>query len=73
MFSRYDNASKVGFVFLCEQLQAWDYQLIDAQVKSEHLESLGATLLPRHVFSKLLKQYCAEQPSANAWQIQNHA
>ena len=67
MFSRCDNASKVGFAFLCEQLQKWGYQLIDCQVRSEHLVSLGAYTISRELFAQHLNQLCNKSVAANTW------
>ena len=47
MFSKVSDASKTAFVFLSHQLEQWDYNLIDCQVYTSHLESLGAKLIPR--------------------------
>lgn len=57
MFSRADNASKVGLAFLVAQLNAWDFQLIDCQVANDHLFSLGAVEIPREQFQKLLVDF----------------
>lgn len=57
MFSRADNASKVGFAHLVRQLINWDFQLIDCQVASEHLFSLGAVEIPRSEFQQLLVNF----------------
>lgn len=54
MFSRADNASKVGFAHLVRQLRAWDFQLIDCQVANDHLFSLGAVEIPREDFQRML-------------------
>ncbi len=56
MFTRVADASKVGFVTLVRQLQRRDYRLIDCQVHTGHLESLGATMLPRSEFTRLLEK-----------------
>jgi leucyl/phenylalanyl-tRNA--protein transferase len=56
MFTRVANASKVGFVTLVRQLQRWDYRLIDCQVHTGHLESLGADMIPRREFTRLLER-----------------
>jgi len=56
MFTRVADASKVGFVTLVRQLQRRDYRLIDCQVHTGHLESLGATMLPRREFTRLLEK-----------------
>jgi leucyl/phenylalanyl-tRNA--protein transferase len=56
MFSHMDNASKVAFAFLCEQLTLWDFDLIDCQVHNPYLESLGAIEIPREKFLMQLNQ-----------------
>lgn len=57
MFSRADDASKVGFAHLVRQLLRWDFQLIDCQVANPHLFSLGAEEIPREEFQKLLVHF----------------
>lgn len=51
MFSRVSNASKVALTALC---QTGQYQLIDCQVYTSHLASLGATMIPRSVYQTYL-------------------
>ena len=69
MFSRASNASKVAFVHLTKQLQAWQFTLIDCQVSSEHLDSLGARDIERTEFIQLLQQ-AIQQPDKNQkWQF----
>ena len=50
MFSQETDASKVAFVHLVRQLQRWDFALIDCQIRSKHLDSLGAECIPRVTF-----------------------
>ena len=47
MFSHASDASKVAFVALVRQLLAWDINLIDCQIETEHLARFGATSWPR--------------------------
>lgn len=54
MFSKVSDASKVGFYFLVEKLKKQNYNLIDCQMYTPHLESLGATEIPRNDFLKYL-------------------
>lgn len=54
MFSKISNASKVGFDYLVSRLQANNYKLIDCQVYTEHLASLGAREIDRQVFLSYL-------------------
>ncbi|MDD2739855.1 MAG: leucyl/phenylalanyl-tRNA--protein transferase, partial [Methylomonas lenta] len=68
MFHRKTDASKVVFVHLVKQLTNWGYRLIDCQVKSEHLVSLGAEEISRDEFANLLNHYCDQQADAQAWQ-----
>lgn len=57
MFSKESNASKTGFITFVKHLQERGIELIDCQIHSEHLESLGAELIPRKDFLNLLAQY----------------
>ena len=50
MFSRATDASKIALYWLCRQLQRWRFELIDCQISSAHLLSLGARELPRSEF-----------------------
>lgn len=52
MFSKVTNASKVGFISFIQQT---DYRLIDCQVHTKHLESLGAEKISRTYFLEHLK------------------
>ncbi len=56
MFSREADASKVALVRLSRQLQDWDFGLIDCQMETAHLASLGARTLPRVVFTAWLAE-----------------
>ncbi len=55
MFSLKANASKFAFIQLAQELQKKEYKLIDCQVYTEHLESLGAEEIPRTEFLEILK------------------
>ena len=55
MFSKKSNASKFAFISLAKELQQKDYKLIDCQVYTAHLESLGAEEIPRKQFIEILK------------------
>lgn len=68
MFSRADNASKVGFVTLIERLRAWGFVLIDCQMPTEHLLSLGAQTISRAEFSRYLSIHL-DQPSQADWTV----
>ncbi len=55
MFSKVSNASKYGFIKLVEFLKENEVKLIDCQVHTNHLESLGAKEIPRDDFMNFLK------------------
>lgn len=55
MFSRSSNASKFAFIHLVKTLGEQNYKLIDCQVYTAHLESLGAEEIPRKDFIEMLK------------------
>lgn len=55
MFSKVSNASKAGFITWVRHLQQKNYKLIDCQVYTPHLESLGAELMPRKQFLAYLQ------------------
>ena len=56
MFSNISNASKYAFISYVQQLKKEGVQLIDSQVYTEHLESLGAIMIPRKEFINILRQ-----------------
>ena len=61
MFSRVTDASKVAFCHLVALLKTRGFGLIDCQVYSPHLASLGAEEIPRQEFIEHLQQLC-DQP-----------
>ncbi|MFT6390445.1 MAG: leucyl/phenylalanyl-tRNA--protein transferase [Cellvibrionaceae bacterium] len=60
MFSRTTNGSKIAIAHLVEHLKQWQYKLIDCQVYSDHLSSLGAIEIDRHMFEKIIHRYTAD-------------
>lgn len=73
MFSWRSDASKIAMVSLVQQLKAWGFTLIDCQVQSDHLCSLGATTWPRARFTQHLRRWCNVAPRLDAvngqWQF----
>jgi len=59
MFHRRRDASKIALVRLVEALQTAGMQMIDCQVASAHLASLGAIEIPRQRFIAELDKWCA--------------
>lgn len=54
MFTKTNNASKIAFIHLVRELSKNGYKLIDCQVPSAHLKSLGAEIISRQDFVKHL-------------------
>ena len=54
MFSKENNASKIGFIHLIKELSKNGYKLIDCQVPSAHMKSLGAEEISRQQFLNFL-------------------
>jgi leucyl/phenylalanyl-tRNA--protein transferase len=57
MFSDVSNASKLALVYLCQQ---FNFELIDCQIHSEHLASLGAKFISGSAYYELLQKQKAE-------------
>jgi len=55
MFSLESNASKFAFISFVQQLQREGIELIDCQVYTQHLESLGARMIPRTRFCDMVR------------------
>jgi leucyl/phenylalanyl-tRNA--protein transferase len=54
MFSLKANASKFAFINYVQQLKKENVQLVDCQLHTNHLESLGARMIPRQLFTGIL-------------------
>lgn len=54
MFAKVSNASKVGLINFVQYLQKKNYVLIDCQVYTQHLQSLGAKEISREAFLSIL-------------------
>ncbi len=65
MFSLERDASKVALVRLAGECRARGIRLIDCQVASRHLASLGAREIPRAQFAALLARHAARVPREN--------
>jgi len=57
MFSKESNASKYAFIRYVQQLKNEGVYLIDCQVYTAHLESLGAEMISRKEFMEILQKY----------------
>jgi leucyl/phenylalanyl-tRNA--protein transferase len=64
MFSRVTDASKIALVYLTRQLARWNFGMIDCQMNTAHLASLGAREIPRTEFEKKLTKLVDYGPAA---------
>ena len=73
MFSRVSNASKIALAHLARQVQRWQTGstkgMIDCQMHTPHLATMGATEIPRSEFIARL-EVLVNLPSATQWQIE---
>ena len=68
MFSHEPNASKACFITLARQLEAWEFDLIDCQMPTDHLLSLGAQVTPRADFLNQLRDTMKHDARRGIWQ-----
>jgi leucyl/phenylalanyl-tRNA--protein transferase len=69
MFSRQTNASKAAMLALCQQMVLNDFEILDCQVESPHLVSLGASLMPRNKFAAVLRRACNTNSQYLDWPV----
>lgn len=69
MFARADDASKVAFVTLVEQLGRWGIDLVDCQVHTEHLARFGAVEWPRERFLRRLAGVLEKPTRIGRWTL----
>lgn len=69
MFSRCTDASKVALVTLASQLERWGFEMIDCQMATRHLASLGAREIPRAEFVEMLQRLATLAPIKSPWTL----
>lgn len=69
MFSARANTSKLALVYLARQLQQWQFELIDCQVRTRHLQSMGAQEISRREFLRSLQRGVTMQSDKEPWQF----
>jgi leucyl/phenylalanyl-tRNA---protein transferase len=67
MFSLETDASKIALRRLCDHLKTCGFHMIDCQMATPHLLSLGAALLPRPQFIQLLASHACSDASERRW------
>jgi leucyl/phenylalanyl-tRNA--protein transferase len=69
MFARRSDASKVALAHLVRQLRRWNFPLIDCQMSTSHLASLGARAVSRAEFLSVVRR-CVTEPAVPApWRL----
>ena len=69
MFSRATDASKVALVHLVRQLERWEIPMIDCQMSTEHLASLGARDIPRAEFLRDVRRLVRQPAVPAPWRF----
>ena len=69
MFMRVTDASKVAFASLVRQLEQWGFGLVDCQMNTAHLASLGAREIARADFTRRLRELIHYQPIPAPWRL----
>ena len=67
MFSDLRDASKIALAHLCAHLKRRGFGIIDCQMETRHLASLGARPIPRHDFAARLDDLCAQGDAPGLW------
>jgi leucyl/phenylalanyl-tRNA--protein transferase len=70
MFTRVSNASKVALVALVRQLERMAFDMVDCQIRTEHMMRFGAQLIPRARFLKELTQSLSVPTLRGRWEFQ---
>ncbi len=69
MFSLQQDSSKIALVALCQQLQRWNIPIIDCQIHSNHLASLGAKEIDRNDFISYIDNETHFSHQNKQWQL----
>lgn len=67
MFSRASDASKTGLVWLIKQLHRWNFELVDAQVRTDTLAKMGAVEVARQDYLARLPSLVAHPGRVGVW------
>ena len=70
MFARKTDASKIALAHLVAYLQQHGFGIIDCQMKTAHLASLGAREIPRQEFSRYLAELTPQPHHPGPWSCQ---
>ena len=70
MFSKRTDGSKIAIVHLARLLDRWDMPLIDCQLETPHLRSLGARLMPRREFVREVDRLVRGPATPARWSLE---
>lgn len=73
MFSRENDASKAALVYLARYLERNGFAMIDCQMTTPHLLSLGAQQIPRSEFCAKLEQWVHQGSAPAVWSVESSA
>ena len=69
MFAKMTDTSKIALIALSLQLKHWGFELIDTQIETPHLNSLGAEQIPRELFETMIGELTKLSFPANRWTL----
>jgi leucyl/phenylalanyl-tRNA--protein transferase len=67
MFSNLRDTSKIALAHLCTHLKRRGFGIIDCQMETRHLASLGARAISRRDFAARLERLCVEGDAPGLW------
>lgn len=70
MFSHQSDASKAALYVLIDEMRQREFVMLDCQVASEHLATLGSRDIPRRQFLQLLAEH-TQQDNNGRWDMRN--
>lgn len=73
MFSLVSNSSKVALANLVNQLINWNFEMIDCQIGTRHLQSMGAREISGEAFSRILRQAVEKPGRSGKWSLTSSA
>lgn len=68
MFHYQRDASKMALYYLCQTLGQWQFDFIDCQLPTPHLEGLGAVTMPRKAFLQCLEDTLKYPTRQGRWE-----
>jgi len=71
MFSHRTDASKIALANLAAQLKRWNFGMIDCQMNTPHLASLGAREIPRTEFIKQMQELIHYADRESPWEFEH--